>query len=124
MRPLLLFSAAVLVASPSAARGQSVQGAVGMGATVLAPEEVKVSGGAGVRVERVRGGGTRLSVPLVLTHAARPNVALQQRAGDPPCELVPAPGGTRPDAGWSTSLHCTARPGSPGWARLVIVPNT
>jgi hypothetical protein len=131
MRPLLLFAAAVLiVASPDAARGQGVQRAMGVSARVLAPEEVRVAdavGAEGVRVERVRGGGTRLSVPLVLTHRVRPTVTLQQRAGDPACELVSAPGSARTEAGWSTSLRCTAPAGgadAPSWARIVIVPST
>jgi hypothetical protein len=119
----------LLFGSPLAARAQSVGGAVGVSATVIAAEELKVASAVGagteqVRVERTRGGATSLSVPLVLTHRARPLVSLQQRAGDPACELLAADG-ARTDAGWGTRLRCTAgADGAPQWARVLIVPNT
>lgn len=132
MRVLPLLAATiVLFASPLAARAQSVGGAISVGATVIAAEELKVASALGaaagseqVRVERTRGGATSLSVPLILTHRARPVVSLQQRAGDPACELL-AGDGARTDAGWGTRLRCTADPaGAPQWARVLIVPNT
>ena len=133
MRSLTLIAASILLlAAPVRAHGQSMQGTIGASAQILAPEEVRVAAAAGsstVTMERTTGGATRLSVPLVMTHRTRPTVSLQQRAGDPRCELLAgAVGGARPDAGWSTSLRCTAQPGAaptaPLWARLVIVPNT
>lgn len=130
MRTLPLFIATILLlGSPLAARAQSAGGAVGVSATVIAAEELKVASAVGVgaeqvRVERTRGGVTSLSIPLVLTHRARPVVSLQQRAGDPACELLAADG-ARTDAGWGTRLRCTADPGgAPQWARVVILPNT
>ncbi len=131
MRTLPLFTAILLLVSPLAARAQSAGRAIGVSATVIAAEELKVASVLGaaagteqVRVERTRGGATSLSVPLVLTHRARPVVSLQQRAGDPACELLAADG-ARTDAGWGTRLRCTARPGgAPQWARVLIVPNT
>ena len=74
------------------------------------------------RLERTRGGNARLSVPLVLTHRVRPDVTVQQRAGDPSCELVAD--GARTDAGWGTTLRCTGAATSGGWARVLIIPNT
>jgi len=129
MRLLPLLAAALLIlVAPLGARAQSVHGSVGMSARVLAPEELRVaSGAAGVKVERTRGGDTRMSVPLVFTHEVRPTIVLQQRAGDPACELVPNADRARTEAGWSTRLRCTSRPGAsdgPAWARLVIVPST
>jgi hypothetical protein len=112
MRSLLICAAALLVL-PAAARAQG--GAVGMSAQVLAREEVQVAAGAGM--ERAAGGALRLSVPLLLTHAVRPLVLLQQRRGDPRCELVS--GGARAEEGWSARLRCTTES---GWARLVIIP--
>ncbi|HEX8674512.1 MAG TPA: hypothetical protein VF710_21610 [Longimicrobium sp.] len=132
MRTLpLLVATILLLASPRAARAQSVGGGIGVSAQVVAAEELKLAstlgGGAGteqVRVERTRGGDASLSVPLVLTHRARPVVSLQQRAGDPPCELLTA-AVARTDAGWGTRLRCTTNPaGAPQWARVLIVPNT
>lgn len=130
MRTLPLFIATILLLGfPLAVRAQSAGGAIGVSATVIAAEELKVASalGAGmqeVRVERTRGGGTRLSVPLVLTHRARPVVSLQQRAGDPACELL-AGDAARTEAGWGTRLRCTAEAGgAPQWARVLIVPNT
>lgn len=128
----LLVATILLLASPLAARAQSVGGGIGVSARVVAAEELKlasvVDGAAGteqVRVERTRGGDASLSVPLVLTHRARPVVSLQQRAGDPACELLTAAAAARTDAGWGTRLRCTANPaGAPQWARVVIVPNT
>jgi hypothetical protein len=132
MRTLPLLAATILLlASPFAARAQSVGGGIGVSAQVVAAEELKLASALGslggteqVRVERTRGGGASLSVPLVLTHRARPVVSLQQRAGDPTCELLTT-GAARSDAGWGTRLRCTADPaGAPQWARVLIVPNT
>ena len=119
MRSLPLIAASILVfATPLAARAQ---GTIGVSMQILAPEELRMPGAMdGVKVERTKSGETSLSVPLVLTHRNRPTVSLQQRAGDPPCELI---SGGRSDEGWSTRLRCTTRPG-PMRARLVIVPNT
>ena len=114
MRSLLLCAA--LLAIPAAARAQSVGGAVGVSAVVLAKEEVQVAAGAGF--ERAAGGALRLSVPLVMTHEMRPVVVLQQRPGDPACELTR--GGPRTDQGWTARLRCTT---TGGWARLVISNN-
>jgi hypothetical protein len=131
MRSIPLLAATILLlASPLAARAQSVGGGIGVSAQVVAAEELKLAsalgGAAGteqVRVERTRGGDASLSVALVLTHRARPVVSLQQRAGDPACELLT--GAARTDAGWGTRLRCTANPaGAPQWARVLIVPNT
>jgi len=131
MRVLPLFATTILLlVSPLAARAQS--GAIGVSATVIASEELRVASALGasagaeqIRVERTRAGATSLSVPLVLTHRARPGVSLQQRAGDPACELLASDGG-RTDAGWGTRLRCTAASaaGAPMWARVLIVPNT
>lgn len=130
MRALPLFIGTILlIGSPLAARAQSAGGAIGVSATVIAPEELKVASAWGataeqVRMERTGGGATTLSVPLVLTHRARPVVSLQQRPGDAACELL-ASNGARTDAGWGTRLRCTSRPGgAPQWARVLIVPNT
>lgn len=131
MRALPLLAATILlVASPLAARAQSVGGAIGVSARVVAAEELKLASALGaaagteqVRVEHTRGGTTSVSVPLVLTHRARPVVSLQQRAGDPACELLSADG-ARTDAGWGTRLRCTTGTGAAQWARVLIVPNT
>ncbi len=115
MRSLLLCAAALL-ALPLSARAQSVDGAIGVSARILAVEEVRVGTGAaagGVKMERTAGGASRMSVPLVLTHEVRPVLAVQQRPGDPPCELV--------EEGANTRLRCT---GPGGWARIVIIPST
>ena len=123
MRRLPLFIAAILAAAtPLAARAQTAT--IGVSAQVLEREEVKPAAGVEqVSVERTRG-GTRLSIPLVLTHRMRPLVTLQQRAGDPPCELVSG-AAPRTAEGWGTTLRCTAATaGAPVWARLVIIPNT
>jgi len=132
MRLLPLLAATILLlVSPLAARAQNVGGAIGVSARVVAAEELKLAsalaGAAGteqVLVERTRGGDASLSVPLILTHRARPVVSLQQRAGDPACELLTA-AAARTDAGWGTRLRCTANPaGAAQWARVLIVPNT
>jgi hypothetical protein len=132
MRSLPLLAATILlVATPCAARAQSVGGAIGASAVVVAAEELKLASEVGVaagaeqvRVERTRGGSLSLSVPLVLTHAARPLVSLQQRAGDPPCEILAAEG-ARSGAGWRAHLRCTTgTSGAAQWARVLIMPNT
>lgn len=129
----LVFASILIFAAPSAVRAQSVQGTLGVSVQILAPEELRVAGAATtpgeVRVERTRGGETRMSVPLVLTHRMKPTVSLQQRAGDARCDLLSAAaGGARAEEGWSTRLRCTAPTGAsaadPVRARLVIVPNT
>jgi hypothetical protein len=123
MRLPILIAAVLAVASPLAARAQTAE--IGVSAQVLEREEVKraEAGVEQVRMERTRG-GTRLTVPLVLTHRMRPLLTIQQRAGDPPCELV-RDDAARTDAGWGTTLRCTATTaGAPVWARLVITPNT
>ena len=123
MRLPILIAAILAVASPLAARAQTAE--IGVSAQVLEREEVRqadVTGAAQVRVERT-GGGTRLTVPLVLTHRMRPLLTVQQRPGDPPCELV-RDNAARTDAGWGTTLRCTAATGAPVRARLVITPNT
>ncbi|HEX8362245.1 MAG TPA: hypothetical protein VF613_19160 [Longimicrobium sp.] len=115
MRSLLL-AAAALLALPLSARAQSVGGAIGVSARILAVEEVRVGTGAtagAVKLERAAGGALRMSVPLLITHQARPVLAVQQRPGDPACELV--------EEGSSTRLRCS---GAAGLARIVIVPNT
>jgi hypothetical protein len=111
MRSLLLLGAA-LVAFPLSASAQGVDGAIGVSARILPVEEVRAAA-AGVTMERASG-GLRMSVPLVLTHQARPVVALRQRPGDPACELV--------EEGRDTRLRCSSPHG--GWARIVIVPST
>lgn len=133
MRFSFLLPAAILLllGSPLAACAQSVGGAIGVSARVLAAEELKVASALGtaagteqVRVERTRGGAVSVTVPLLLTHRMRPVVSLQQRAGDPRCELLTVDA-ARSGAGWGTRLRCTAGPGGASqWARLLIVPNT
>ena len=112
MRSLLLLGAALL-AFPLSARAQGVDGAIGVSARILPVEEVRAAA-VGVTMDRAAGGTLRLSVPLVLTHQARPVVALRQRPGDPACELV--------EEGPDTRLRCSSPQG--GWARIVIVPST
>ncbi|MBD0321422.1 MAG: hypothetical protein ICV87_13870 [Gemmatimonadetes bacterium] len=124
MRLPILIAAILAAATPLAARAQTAT--IGVSAHVMEREEVQRAdaGVDEVRVERTRG-GTRLTVPLVLTHRLRPLISVQQRAGDPSCELV-RDDAARSDAGWATTLRCTAptSPGAPVWARLVITPNT